>query len=306
MRAGWPRVLKNSALSWYSGVLIVPSPVRRSSRAVSASPRRIASTHSSHTCGPSSPVDLAPPNPRTRTGPPETSSTPPFLLLHGSADPLVSPSHRLNLFTALKDKGVDAKRVVLTGAGHGDMTVTAAIPSASPSGPSDDASSSADGAAKPWSTKKTINFITDFLAGHTEWAVADGTSDTTRAAARQSAPCPPDGAGPAALNDRSPPASYRASCRTGRLPSPTRTTPLHQPKGCPGRRPDRPPSHVVRALKRPQRQAQPVIAADPRVQLDLRLRVTHEAPSGKSTPHAPTASPHVASKQTDIANSVRR
>ncbi|MGA6227057.1 prolyl oligopeptidase family serine peptidase [Streptomyces umbrinus] len=97
-----------------------------------------------------------------------SSSTPPFLLLHGSADPLVSPSQTLNLFTALKDKGVDAERVVLTGAGHGDMTVTAAVPSASPSGPSDDASSSADGAAKPWSTKKTINFITDFLAGHTD------------------------------------------------------------------------------------------------------------------------------------------
>lgn len=97
-----------------------------------------------------------------------SSSTPPFLLLHGSADPLVSPSQTLSLFTALKDKGVDAERVVLTGAGHGDTTVTAAISSASPNSPSTTAGSSADGGAKPWSTKETMSFITDFLAGNTE------------------------------------------------------------------------------------------------------------------------------------------
>ncbi|MET7573309.1 alpha/beta hydrolase [Streptomyces sp. NPDC005492] len=93
-----------------------------------------------------------------------SSSTPPFLLLHGSADPLVSPSQTLNLFTALKDKGVDAKRVVLTGAGHGDLS----IPTNSGASPS--ASSGAEapsgGAAKPWSTKKTMGYITNFLAGH--------------------------------------------------------------------------------------------------------------------------------------------
>ncbi|MEV6171462.1 alpha/beta hydrolase [Streptomyces sp. NPDC051954] len=88
-----------------------------------------------------------------------SSSTPPFLLLHGSADPLVSPSQTLNLFTALEDKGVDAKRVVLTGAGHGDTTVTEAIAQSSPS------ASSGTG-ERPWSTKKTMGYITDFLAGH--------------------------------------------------------------------------------------------------------------------------------------------
>ncbi|MFD4507676.1 prolyl oligopeptidase family serine peptidase [Streptomyces sp. NPDC058457] len=89
-----------------------------------------------------------------------TSSTPPFLLMHGSADPLVSPSQTLNLFTALKDKGVDAQRVVLTGAGHGDLSV-AALSGASSS------TSTAGSDAKPWSTKETMSHITDFLAGHT-------------------------------------------------------------------------------------------------------------------------------------------
>ncbi len=99
-----------------------------------------------------------------------SSSIPPFLLLHGSADPLVSPSQTLNLFTALKGKGVDAKRVVLTGAGHGDMTVTEAIAQSSPSASSGTGTgiASADGSSgeRPWSTKKTMSYITDFLAGH--------------------------------------------------------------------------------------------------------------------------------------------
>ena len=96
-----------------------------------------------------------------------SSSTPPFLLMHGSADPLVSPSQTLNLFTALKDKGVDAQRVVLTGAGHGDLSV-AALSGAAASSPAASASSSAgsssDGDAKPWSTKKTMSYIVNFLA----------------------------------------------------------------------------------------------------------------------------------------------
>lgn len=71
------------------------------------------------------------------------------------------------------------------------------------------------------------------------------------------------------------------------------------------RPPNRPPCHVVPALQSPQRHTQPVILTDRGVQIDLRLRVPHEAPSGMSTPHRPTASPQLTSKQTDIANSVR-
>ncbi|MFF7474502.1 alpha/beta fold hydrolase [Streptomyces sp. NPDC008092] len=92
-----------------------------------------------------------------------TSSTPPFLLMHGTADPLVSPSQTLNLFTALKDKGVDAQRVVLTGAGHGDLSVAAltGAPSGTPS-----STSSPDSATEPWSTEKTMSHITGFLSAH--------------------------------------------------------------------------------------------------------------------------------------------
>ncbi|MFE2042076.1 prolyl oligopeptidase family serine peptidase [Streptomyces sp. NPDC059477] len=86
-----------------------------------------------------------------------SSSTAPFLLMHGTADPLVSPSQTLTLFNALKDKGVDAERVVLTGAGHGDLSFTEAISDASPT----------TDAAKPWSTEETMGHIQDFLDQHT-------------------------------------------------------------------------------------------------------------------------------------------
>ncbi|MER5522185.1 prolyl oligopeptidase family serine peptidase, partial [Streptomyces sp. NPDC002763] len=94
-----------------------------------------------------------------------SSATPPFLLMHGTADPLVSPSQTLNLFTALKGKGVDAERVVLTGAGHGDVSFGAAISSAAP-GASASGGLSPAADAKPWSTKETMGYIKDFLASH--------------------------------------------------------------------------------------------------------------------------------------------
>jgi acetyl esterase/lipase len=76
-----------------------------------------------------------------------TSSAPPFILLQGSNDQLVSPSQTLILFNALRAKGVDATRYVLTGANHGDLTV-----------PGMSASS-----ALPWSTKQTMGYIVSFL-----------------------------------------------------------------------------------------------------------------------------------------------
>ncbi|MGY5056708.1 prolyl oligopeptidase family serine peptidase [Streptomyces sp. 900105755] len=96
-----------------------------------------------------------------------TSATPPFLLMHGTADPLVSPSQTLNLFTALRKKGVDAERVVLTGAGHGDLSV-AGLTGSSPGAASSTSpgASAPDSASKPWSTEKTMSRITGFLSGH--------------------------------------------------------------------------------------------------------------------------------------------
>jgi acetyl esterase/lipase len=76
-----------------------------------------------------------------------SSASAPFILLQGSKDQLVSPSQTLILFNALRAKGVDATRYVLTGANHGDLTV-----------PGMSASN-----ALPWSTKQTMGHIVTFL-----------------------------------------------------------------------------------------------------------------------------------------------
>lgn len=49
-------------------------------------------------------------------------SEPPTLLMHGSADPLVSPAQSAQMYKALKSKGVDAKYIILEGAKHGDIS----------------------------------------------------------------------------------------------------------------------------------------------------------------------------------------
>lgn len=46
---------------------------------------------------------------------------PPFLLMHGSADKLVSPLQSAHLYEALKAKKVDAQYVLVEGAQHGDL-----------------------------------------------------------------------------------------------------------------------------------------------------------------------------------------
>ncbi|WP_406463960.1 alpha/beta hydrolase [Streptomyces sp. NBC_01622] len=78
-----------------------------------------------------------------------SSKTAPFVLFHGSADNLVSPSETLDLQTALRAKGIDSTRYVLTGAGHGDLSFTG------------DTS-----AVLPWSTQETMGHIVDFLGQH--------------------------------------------------------------------------------------------------------------------------------------------
>ncbi|XUL85906.1 prolyl oligopeptidase family serine peptidase [Streptomyces galilaeus] len=78
-----------------------------------------------------------------------SSRTAPFVLFHGSADNLVSPSETLDLQTALRAKGIESTRYVLTGAGHGDLSFTG------------DTS-----AALPWSTQETMGHIVDFLGQH--------------------------------------------------------------------------------------------------------------------------------------------
>ena len=49
-----------------------------------------------------------------------SEKTPPFLLMHGDADTLVSPVHTEMLHKALIEKGIESTRYVVTGAGHSD------------------------------------------------------------------------------------------------------------------------------------------------------------------------------------------
>ena len=72
--------------------------------------------------------------------------TPPFLLLHGSADTLISPSQTLLLHEALLADGVESTRYVLTGAGHGDLGFLGD-----------------QEAVLPWTSRETMDLIVEFL-----------------------------------------------------------------------------------------------------------------------------------------------
>ncbi|WP_329352048.1 prolyl oligopeptidase family serine peptidase [Streptomyces sp. NBC_01261] len=75
------------------------------------------------------------------------SALPAFLLPHGTADPVVSPSQTLLLHEALRAHGADSTRVAVLGAGHGDLAVL-----------DDD-----EEVGRSWSTRRTMDLITDFL-----------------------------------------------------------------------------------------------------------------------------------------------
>jgi acetyl esterase/lipase len=74
------------------------------------------------------------------------ASVPPFLILHGSQDRLISPSQTLMLHNALRAAGAHSTRYVLEGAGHGDLAFL---------GDSK--------AGLPWSTNQTMGILVDFL-----------------------------------------------------------------------------------------------------------------------------------------------
>jgi len=92
------------------------------------------------------PAAMAAANPVTYV----SSSSPPFVLLHGSADQLVSPSQTLILHTALRARGVDSTRYVVKGANHGDLTFMGGDPNA----------------AKQWSSQQVMGDIVSFLNKH--------------------------------------------------------------------------------------------------------------------------------------------
>ncbi|WP_420309563.1 alpha/beta hydrolase fold domain-containing protein [Streptomyces sp. YS-B37] len=82
-----------------------------------------------------------------------TESAPPFLLLHGSEDTLVSPSQTQHVHHALRAAGVDSTRYVVAGANHGDLGV---LPDSA--------------AARAWSSATVTNVITEFLHRHLDGA----------------------------------------------------------------------------------------------------------------------------------------
>jgi len=76
-----------------------------------------------------------------------SGDTPPFLLFHGSADRIVSPSQTLLLHTALLAHGIESTRYVLDGADHGDLVAMLGDPES----------------ALPWSTREFLGYILGFL-----------------------------------------------------------------------------------------------------------------------------------------------
>jgi len=91
------------------------------------------------------PTAMAAANPATYV----TPSSPPFVLLHGSADQLASPSQTLILHNALRAKGVDSTRYVVQGANHGDRTFMGD-----------------PNAARQWSSQQVVGYIVSFLNKH--------------------------------------------------------------------------------------------------------------------------------------------
>jgi acetyl esterase/lipase len=88
------------------------------------------------------PAAVASANPATYAD----ASDPPFLLFHGSADQMVSPSQTLLLHNALRAKGGRSTRYVLSGANHGDLAFMGNTR-----------------ALLPWTTQEVMGKITTFL-----------------------------------------------------------------------------------------------------------------------------------------------
>jgi acetyl esterase/lipase len=75
-----------------------------------------------------------------------SASAPPFLLLHGSDDRVVSPSQTLAVHEALRAAGAKSTRYVIEGANHGDLGFLGD-----------------DKASLPWSTVQTMELIVAFF-----------------------------------------------------------------------------------------------------------------------------------------------
>ena len=74
------------------------------------------------------------------------ASSPPFLIMHGSRDRVISPSQTLILHEALLHAGAQSIRYVLDGANHGDLSFLGDTQS-----------------GLPWSSTQTMDIIVAFL-----------------------------------------------------------------------------------------------------------------------------------------------
>jgi acetyl esterase/lipase len=76
------------------------------------------------------------------------STTPPFLLVHGDDDRIVSPRQSLILHRALTAAGVPSRRIVLAGAGHGELALRTSD-------------------IKVWTSRALLDVVVAFLRAHT-------------------------------------------------------------------------------------------------------------------------------------------
>ncbi|HEV7975313.1 alpha/beta hydrolase [Amycolatopsis sp.] len=88
------------------------------------------------------PATVAAANPITHIKP----GDPPFVIFHGSADKLISPSQTLKLHNALRAAGANSTRYVVEGGGHGDLSFTGDTKS-----------------APQWTTTEVADPLIDFL-----------------------------------------------------------------------------------------------------------------------------------------------
>jgi acetyl esterase/lipase len=101
--------------------------------------------------GPGTTKSVAQYTPQVAAADPATyvsATTPPFVLLQGSNDELVSPSQTLLLANALKAMGVPSTRYVVAGANHGDLAFAG------------------NTSVAAWSTQAVMSRITGFLGQH--------------------------------------------------------------------------------------------------------------------------------------------
>jgi acetyl esterase/lipase len=101
--------------------------------------------------GPGTTKSVAQYTPQVAAADPTTyvsATTPPFVLLQGSNDELVSPSQTLLMSNALKAKGVPGTRYVVAGANHGDLAFAG------------------NTSVAAWSTRVVMDKITGFLGQH--------------------------------------------------------------------------------------------------------------------------------------------